>query len=220
MKFKKFLNEATLEKIEEAAKMIARDCKPYLKENTIVKTSVGYIFKSNGTLYRGCKGKVDVFKKITPRSNRIPVDITVDIHKRLDVLFKEKFGWKVRSEGVFTTGSKFVAGCYGGDDGGYIVFPIGKYKFVWSPKVYDMWDTLRYTYNLTAGESGGKKQSLYTIGLTTHEKILKDIVNSFIDKNLEKGIESGNEITLKVGSYYLVEHINMGAILQELGKLI
>jgi hypothetical protein len=221
MKFEKFLNEETLEDIKEAAKMVARDSKPYIKENIVKIYTGSAAFKVDGILYRGYKGRPDPILKVTPRGNRKPVDIPIDIHKRLDVLFKEKFGWKVRSEGVFTSGESIVASAYG--SGAYIVFPIGKYKYVWSPKVYDMWESLKDHHGLVAGnpsDMGGTAQSLYVPGLTTHEKSLKTIVNSYTDKNLAKGIKKGGEITLKVGSYYLLDRNNMGTFLKELGKLI
>lgn len=220
MKFKKYLNETGLvnifDKLKDGARSIVKDCKPYIKENPRIVEPNAYIF-SGISLWRGYRKKPDPFLKVVPRKNRKPVDVPEDVHNRLNKLLYKKFGWHVRSEGVFATGDKFVAGCYG--SGEYIMFPIGKYKYVWSPKVFDMWEDLK-TAGIVAGNPGDKTQSLYTPGLTTHEKVLKDIVDSYTDKNLVQGIGKEVEITIKCKSYYLLDCYNNRVFLDYLRDML
>ena len=97
--------------------------------------------------------------------------------KEADKLFKEMFGWEVRN-GIFT--SSTLNYMYGEP---YLFFPIGDFKFVWSPDIddfYDAWQDAQIKF--------------YTLD-----------IHSYIDKYLEKAIKSGNEISFNCKEYYLVD---------------
>ena len=142
MRLKQYITESDMG-IEEIWSMIQKDCKPFLKE-----------FKLNGhgdLFFRGTHHGLsrNGIKKFTPRKDRRPTDTPELISKMIDDEFKKKVGWKPRSEGVFTTTIRSRAGGYGETT---IFFPIGKYKYVWSDEIIDL-----YTYlgghHLTGMES-------------------------------------------------------------------
>ncbi len=154
--------------------------------------------KANGFIYRGSEKHIEHYQYIVPRPHRNPIGMSVKAQEMLDKLFQKKFGWEVRSEGVFATGYERNAGLFGKP---YIFIPENdNYKFVWSPKIED----INYDENFSA----------------IHEEILDDfdndktndlldelkiIVSLYKDKNLVAAIESGNEISFKLQTgFYLV----------------
>ena len=163
------------------------ECQPYLKECR----------KVDDFLYRGSpKSNSEGIFKLKPRMDRRPMDTPRELHNYLDKLFKKKFGWEVRSEGVFVTGDDYQADNYGIV---YLFFPIGQFKYVWSPKISDM---LHYL--------DGKNFVEQTFGweLTAdieNSKILQDMVNTYTDKGLSKAIANEGEISVKCKEYYLFE---------------
>lgn len=128
MKFKKFLNEEEEQSYitDEQIELIAKDCKPFLKE----------FFQSNSPnfLYSGRNSK-ELFLKKTIRKDRRPLNTKEPIQEKFDELFYKKFGVKPRSGGMFCTGNDATAMSYGKL---YDVFPIGKYKIVWHKDIKDL----------------------------------------------------------------------------------
>jgi hypothetical protein len=128
MRLKGYLNEELLV-IEELAAKLIKDCGPYLK--LLSK------HKFTRMLYRGSKNPFNGnITKVIPRKNREPKDMPQKLHQVLDAHFHKKFGWKARSEGVFVNPSQEMVKEYGASN---LFFPIGKFKFVWSPKIGDLY---------------------------------------------------------------------------------
>ena len=149
---------------------LLKDCKPFLKE---LKKSVSSI---DSLFYRGYdnfNGGTYGFQKKKSRVNRRPRDTPLEVHEIFDDKFHDKFGWYVRTEGIFVTSNSSLARSYGTAT---IFFPIGKYKYVWSPKIEDLYNDLgseylehvegalkgnydsddsEYEYELEYGEHGG-----------------------------------------------------------------
>jgi len=105
---------------------LKKDCKPFLKE---IKKYKLFWF------WRGSEKDVKHYEKFETRKNRRPRDTPLWIHNILNKEFKKKFGWSVRSEGVFASSDKYGLYIYGEEN---MFFPVGKYKYVWSPKVNDL----------------------------------------------------------------------------------
>lgn len=131
MKFQQYLKETQLPDIESSKRVtnfLKLNCMPFINE-----------LKSTGThkiLFRGSNKPVKDIARIKPRKDRKPFDTSEYVHRILDNEFKKKFGWKARSEGVFTTASEYITGQYGKS---YLFFPIGKYKYVYSLKIRDLY---------------------------------------------------------------------------------
>ena len=207
---------------------LKRDCKPFLDQ------------LHDRFLYRGTGKPVIDIRKYKPRKNRRPRDISILVHTIFDKLFKEKFGWKARSEGVFTTGDQVLASRYGKDT---LFFPIGQFKYLWSPKVDDLYakipgnefpfsiiKTALYTdEDITVDKYlkrlFNKNRTEFTTNLSykkfkkliidkTTERI-KPYINDFTNTNLSQGIKSGHEIAFLCSSYYVVSSKYLTVLEQE-----
>jgi hypothetical protein len=141
MRFQKYIKEAKdnyktiikdVETIGDLNRIIAilkKDCSKFLTE---IKHSPSFMYR--GT-YRGGDFILDY-----RRDDRIPKDTPKDFHASIDYAFYDLFGWKARSEGVFTSSSKGTANSYGSS---FYFFPKGIYRYVWSPKISDLYQTLK-----------------------------------------------------------------------------
>jgi len=110
---------------DELNDILSRDCKKFIDE----------IRGTKSLLYRGTMKFVNDYAIFNSRiDDRRPRDLNVDLHNDLNNEFVKKFGWKVRN-GVFAVSLKSIAGGYGLP---YIFLPVGNYKYVWSPSVYDI----------------------------------------------------------------------------------
>lgn len=132
MRLKRYINEAR--SIDEIYEILSRDCKPFINE---------FLKKKKTFIWRGTNKRVDFIQKITPRKDRKPRDMPKELHKFLDNVFKDNFGWYVRSEGVFASSDRSFAEDFsdtGGDS--YLFFPIGRYDYIWSPVIKDIYTWL------------------------------------------------------------------------------
>lgn len=182
MKLKQYLNEGKTsidvppdEQNEFLETLLTKNCKQYL--NAIKGTQK--------LLYRGTE---QVFKiaEITPRKNRNPKDMPLEYHKLLDKLFNTKFGWKPRSTGIFCSG-RHQAAVYGSV---YSIWPIGKFKFIWSPKIHDL-------YLKIYRDSSTFKNAIA-------QPAIQDLVDTYQSNNLKSAIYNENEVMLICNSYYLI----------------
>lgn len=136
MRLKAYLNESYTT-TEDVINMIKNNC---LRS---------YLVQTKGRfLYRGMRTVRDI-EEVKPRTDRYPKDMPGDLHDKLDDLFKRKFRWKARSEGVFVTGNIREAREYGTE---CIFFPIGKFEYIWSSRVDDLYSKLEDEKYLEAPE--------------------------------------------------------------------
>jgi hypothetical protein len=168
--------------------MFRSDCSKFLKESKM------------HPFFRGSKNlSVTTYKKIKPRKNRKPLDTPQELHDAMDKSFKKKFGWKVRSEGVFCIGDKTQTNYYGKR---YIILPIGDdYKFVWSSTIKDFSNELddrKVYYFDNINNSVLMEPKQYT-------KIIDEMVNTYKDTDLYGAWSSFNEVSIKCKYYYLID---------------
>jgi len=74
--------------------------------------------------------------KNVPRNDRKPKDTMWNHHDMMNNLFYDKFGWYVRSEGVFTSSSPSTAKSFGNLN---LFLPANGYKYVWSERYKDLY---------------------------------------------------------------------------------
>ena len=200
----------------EILDLIRNDCAPFLK--------YGRIF------YRGADfhAPEDLIKK-SVRSDRKPRDIPIELHDVLDNAFKRKFGWAVRSSGVFATQDWEHATEFGIDT--YMFFPIGNFKYVWSGAFHDLFGSLETSFgdDLRAAfadwDTMPEWETLYrnlditkkpTQNLKEIQKEVGDfIVSRYTDKYLASSEKS--EVTFKCNEYYLLGNKFRTIIEKELG---
>ena len=108
---------------------VEKDCKSFLKE--LKKNNPTQALLLRGEQQRG------KFVTTTPRTDRRPRNTPYEWHVAFDEYFNDEFGWNARSEGLFCTGRYDTASGYG--DSVYIIFPIGRYKYVWSDSISDLY---------------------------------------------------------------------------------
>jgi hypothetical protein len=137
MRLGKYITETSSLEIENGPYIwgiLTTECRPFLREYK--KTG----FAGKKWIYRGSDKTIPSknrgIKAFIPRTNRRPKDMDTGLHNIFDEAFNSMFGWYARSEGVFTTSNKSVAGNYGKP---YIFVPEGRYRYVWSDDVDDLY---------------------------------------------------------------------------------
>jgi len=181
MRLDNYISENT---ILDSTALIKRDCQPWLKAT-----------KNCGFFYRGLK-RGGSFEKKSVRKDRIPLNMDQEESDRLDVGFQKKFGWKARSNGVFVTGSLINASGYAGLTGGaYIFFAIGDFKYVWSPRVEDLYTDIP---KLMSAVRGLKPKKM-------GDPLVRAVEEFFIDVHLTSAQKSGKEVVVGCKTYYALD---------------
>lgn len=182
--FKDYIRERTINHdsiVHSITLKIKKDCKPFLKE----------IGKRKIMLWRGTEKQIGDIKILRRRKDRKPFSSTKYTHQAFDELFLEYHGWKARSEGVFVSSEKDDLFSYGDDSYGF--FPIGNYRYLWSPHVQDLWTTAIVRERAISKE--------------TIKERFKHMMKNYTDKNLKNSQDS--EISFDVDSYFLVKDTYM-----------
>lgn len=159
--------------------------------------------KSGKMFYRGTY-KADwrePITPITPRTDRRPKDTNKVLHNLVDDLLEKKFGWRPRSEGIFTSSHRGMVAGYGNT---FSVWPIGDYKFVWSDEARDMFNSLRAMLKLSSSDMDNSNTVLKALKDSGNQNKIKKLVDSFQDTNLAAAWKSGNEVVFSCKQYYLV----------------
>ena len=131
MRLQQYINEEH-KPLDLIIKELFDKCYPFIKELNKTKNLKRFLYSGRGNQKDTFIGKV--------RDDRHPMDTPDDIQEKVDDIFEEKFGWRPRSNSVFCTGDWDMAENYGLSV--YSIFPIGKYKYVWSPKIYDFYSNI------------------------------------------------------------------------------
>ena len=182
MRFEQYLTEEEQD-FDYIFGLIKKDCKPFIKQ-----------IKKAGLLYRGTKKYNPGIIKVIPRKDRMPMSIHPKVQVILDDLFKKKFGWKPRSSAVYAVGDFSVASQYSGFESGgvYSMWPMGNFKFLWSPNISDLFEEIYDT------------SQDWVRWFTSGHDHLAEFVDTYTDKNLVKAIRSDHEIMISCKSYYMV----------------
>lgn len=160
----------------KAIEEIKSNCLPYLSQ---IKNLDG------NRLRRGMKFNED-FKKINSVvDGRNEFKTDSEWENYADQWFLKKFGFNARSQSAYCAGGKAMASRYGLP---YSVFPIGNFKFVWSPKIEDLY----YPYKRAGGQITALRDALEQ--------------GSYVGTNLQNAVDSVNhEIMVYCpNGYYVV----------------
>lgn len=184
MRLYNFLNESDEITIDK----VLSDCDKALSE-----------FGNHTRLWRGVNYGVASVFKVIPRKDRRPKDTPLQVQNILDDLFKKKFGWKARSEGVFVSNGNSQAGEFGKYV--YRFLPIGDYKYVYNPGISDLTAYLEEDGFLSS--SGGRFSIRYTGDV---EEALDSIVDGYKNKDLSYVATRGMEASFHCpDGYYLID---------------
>lgn len=165
-------------------------------------------------LFRGTHKPVNEIVEIKADKFRIPKDLDMNISNIFNDCFRANFGVPIRSQGVFTSKSPYVTETYGKTQ---IFFPIGEYRYFWSPNVDDLYQYVDenlhnvYQYGIYSEEDDyDEEEQIYNF--------VDETVASYVDNQLDRC--ERQEITFVCDSYYLVEPYYYKAICEYLfGKL-
>jgi hypothetical protein len=183
--------------IDDTIALLRKDCGPFLKD--LSKAEAGrFVLRGIKRSLKG--GQYSLIEKFKPRKDRWPQDVPQEIHEYVDKELKYKFGWKPRSEGVFTTSRYMVAASFGIP---MLFFPIGKYKYIWAPGVKDFLSSLEKEG--VAYYSGGKWTVDKSWDKETREDRIDDILDKYSNKFLWAAINGQTEIIFNCKAYYLVD---------------
>jgi len=174
----------------EWSPIIKKDCAKFIKD---IRGSKGTFTRVDGYI-GGRKRQNPVILKNT-RSKRQVMDSPKTITNGMNKLFKEKFGWKARTENVvFCWGTPFNSQDI---NYGFLVFPVGNYKYVWSPEVRDLYgEFVQSSIDSSIEKEERGKQFMDFIG--------DEISDTYINKNLKKAVVSSNEIMVNCKQYYYI----------------
>lgn len=200
MRLTRYLTEKTDHYIEdhynEILNTIKTDCKPWLSEMSHL-------------VYRGMKD-IGPFAKKSVRTDRRPTDSSKYLHNLGDEVFKEEFGWKARSEGLFV--AKYISQAMGyaniaGGGNIYTVFPIGSYKYIYSDEIADyftIYDNPTLPLNNTYINSED-----FEFDIKTDKQIKQAVINwlkrSYTDKGLDNSDFVVGEVMIKCKEYWALE---------------
>lgn len=169
---------------KKVANFISLNCKPFLLQ----------VSPTEDLLWRGVTSHRDDYQLNVTHTDRIPKMTDPILHVLTDNFFEEKFGIRPRSSGVFTTGNRSQAADYGEP---VIVFPVGNFKFVWSPVVADL-----------AGLFEGNSQADLIVDIFDDEpeRAYEMLVNllekqRYTTINLPEAINKGVEISIVCKQY-------------------
>jgi hypothetical protein len=150
--------------------------------------------KKKQFFWRGVKSEKNlkrpfIVKKV--HKYRTPTDTPEEIQKWIDDEFEKKFGWRPRSQGVFASASVF--GAY---NPRFIFFPIGKYKYIWSPEVQDFFGKLDDIYDI--GSLKFLVKGLHQDAKEPIKNTIKDCVKTYSEKPLS--VTTKNELIFNIQS--------------------
>jgi len=217
MRLESYLNENEVSIID----LLSKKCMPFV--NMFRKENCDRL------LYRGRKSPIFPWRAMKSNiADRLPKDTPKNIHDMLNVMFQKKFGWKCRN-GVFASSDINMVNDYGDP---YVFVPIGRFKFVWSNKIDDLWSTIehseyaffpgeeegmlrdQYEFEYSEGKSGkweGKVwvpdeswEDFIDIFQTSKKAYYKDILSGYMDDDLKYAMNKGNEIMFNCDSYFMI----------------
>ena len=176
--------------------------KSFVKNNDIFE-----LYQSNPRyryIYRGVDKNIKTYQIFTRRKNRIPRDMDDNYHDLFNVKFQQKFGWKARSEGIFTTSNFKNAEGYGHV---YIFIPENNYSFIWSNRIIDLWTEFS-SYNRLYGSYLSKRETeilnMNDINSKEVKEIIDRLLKTYTDTNIKNAIISGHEIMFNCNAYMLI----------------
>ena len=191
-------------------------CGPFLDElgddedEDIVETAISCLFRGMAVpntpqIQAELYGKRRDFYVKSVRKDREPRDTHVDISEMVDQLFYEQFGWKPRSQGLFCVGrgGRGITKGYGQT---FAVIPMGKFKYLWSPKVFDLTVEIKNQFKHYGLPMLDEEHDYTKEQLQVARPILQKIVQTYKSTDLSDFINAGmNEIMISCDQYAAIK---------------
>jgi len=175
--------------------VIKQQCKPFLSQ---VKS------QNLPGLFRGIRHASELIGQHKVRTDRRPLDSSVDDSEAIDDAFERKFGWRPRSQALMCSGRPGQAGGYGDL---FLVLPIGKFKFIWSRTIADLFphiDVARNRANLQTYKVYGDPDSELNV---FRRKLTDDIVADYQETDLKQATVYGaGEIMVGTKMFWAIDY--------------
>jgi hypothetical protein len=137
------------------------------------------------------------------RIDRKPKDTPQEVHDFFDNVFKKKFGWKARSEGVFASSTPSGLIEYGKP---HLMYPINGYSYLWSYMVKDLTAFLDDHDVIMSDSRDRWHLDKVWDDKKEVEKLTAQIMSSYKTKGLQEASYTSTEIMFNCPKgYYLVE---------------
>jgi len=226
MRYKQYINEDVEEQRKREyyniLKVLYDDCMPFI--NDLIRQGWDHFTKADPLMYSGRNSSMSVIVGEI-RKDRKPSDTEQIKHEMYDDMFYEKFKIRGRSNAIFCTGTTTTASGYGSNV--YMIFPVGKYKFIWSNSVRDLYQDLlisriEWEYDDKYQEWLRKQQSKEAQTLDhpntiwyapdwlqdQFEKEIKNkIISTYSNKDILKALRSKKEIMVSGKTYVGLDHM-------------
>jgi len=186
MKFVRFVNDED--------KQLDRETILKILKKAVSKKFISLLKKNGEFFTRELSYDIDNIRKYNTRTDRSPVDTDIEIHNYFNNGLYKKFGWKPRSEGVFVWNVEI-------NEYAYLFFPIGDFKYIYSPEVKDLYVTTN------------KIQRKFDYTDEEYDKI----IDTYKDSGIEN-VKHRVEVVFKCKEYYLVDYsldIKFNEVLKE-----
>lgn len=179
---------------DELMQLIKKDCGPFLEKSRnrgLIFRGVRGLTQDNvaGTVFDPIdEGEIKYWKKQVHK-DRKPKDINVGIHKEIDQWFDKEFGIKARSQSMFCLGQngrKVSLNQYGEV---CVVFPIGDFKYVWSPRIKDLYNEVNDDWDADEESEVAALRYMLETG-------------AYTDKEFDAAVKGASEIMIVCDSYY------------------
>lgn len=225
MKFDAFMqinkNQLTMNDLLVKFPNFLKDCSEILK-----------IYREHQNFcYRATDANINSIEKIYSRNDRKPRDTPLYVHNLFDDAFKKYYGWKVRSEGVYTySGNNWALNAFGSKI--YLVFPKNGFEYIYNTLfnnqgdlIYRLYKQYLSNYDLIDKKifdllsqqdiNNVIKELKNTFNIknakihdTFKEILFKYVKTNYTDKNLNSNlnkISHSKEVIFKCEYYYLVD---------------
>lgn len=180
-------------------KQILQECKPFLKESGYTAFCRREKPKGGGSVY-------PVRKKI--RTDRKPLSTRKKLAEIVDSLFYKYHGIKARTGSIFGQASPNITPLYGPEI--YLLFPIGNFRYVWSPHIRDMYMKIMDTWKQARDYYIQEPLSTHSDMVELFEKYMEPIIKSdYMVTGLDKATRPGrwnNEVMFECKEAYLLPY--------------
>lgn len=133
------------------------------------------------------------------RPARVPRSMPEWLHHRIDQWFDDRHGHPYRSAHVaFCTGDRAQARKYGT---AVAIFPIGEFRFAWSPEVLDLTDFTRAFFN---AHGVANFHTFNNDSLPVCRSLLDSFAGRYLTNDLVRAIGSHREVMLACDAYFAI----------------
>jgi hypothetical protein len=187
----------------------------------IINHPLTKLYEQTGKIfYRGTSNIVSIYMIKSRRKGRFPKDTDYDMHKMFDNAFNKRFGWKVRSEGVFVTSNMVDADFFGRP---HIFLPYSSnYSFVYSKTIKDLTSqTNKHHYNkkLLNPEEANMLENPNHYEPIEVDVVIDKLINTYTDKDIKSALNSDSEVVFNIDKYLLINIKHYNEILGKVGFL-